>query len=131
MNSICFVLDQICTKIKLRHIRGGYIFAKYQKNWMSQSRELIWLKTCPQASKINIFKKWKNLHPRNKCAKFQPNLIIFDPDCGQTYIQTLSDSSSTEAENIKSGVTFHIVYSVAWFLFVWLLSFLWLTSTWN
>ena len=42
------------------------------------------------------------IHTRKKCAKFQPNRTIKSPACpkvfGQTCIQTLSDSSSTEVE---------------------------------
>ena len=47
-----------------------------------------------------------NIHPRNKCAKFQPNPTIFEvlqaapKYLGHTDRQTFSDSSSTVVENI-------------------------------
>ena len=50
-----------------------------------------------------------DIHPRNKCAKFQPNPTIFESPGypkvfgtrTQTDRQTFSDFSSTEVENKK------------------------------
>ena len=70
---------------------------------------LVKKKLVPRAQKSKFLKDDKtppDIHPRNKCAKFQPNRsFLKSPGCPKvfgTYTQTFSDSSSTEVEN-KSG----------------------------
>ena len=73
-----------------------------------QSFSLVLAKNSSPGLKNQNFWKMKktppDIHPRNKCAKFQPNSTIFEASSTdrQTDKQTLSDSSSTEVENSRT-----------------------------